>query len=71
MIRATGVVKSTGGEGIVKDITRFLEGGNVGRQSLFRYNSCPELIPNVVREGAELPYRYRELCLKNSFKHLF
>ena len=71
MIRAAGVVKSKIGEGIVEDVERFLESGNVRRRSAFRRNGGPELIPDVVREGAELPYRYRELGLKNPFKHLF
>ena len=71
MIGANGVVKSKGGEGIVEDISWFLEGGNVRRQSSFRHNGGAELIPDVVRDGAELPNRYCELGLKNTFKHLF
>ena len=71
MIGAAGVIKSKRGEGIIEDVERFLESGNDGRQSAFRRNGGPELIPDVVREGAKLPYRYRELGLKNPFKHLF
>ena len=71
MVRAAGVIKGKGGEGIVEDIERFLEGGNVGGRSVLRHNGGLELIPDVVRDRAELPYQYHELCLKDPFKHLF
>ena len=71
MVRAAGVVKGKGRQGIVKVTNRFLEGSNVGGQSAFRHNGGPELIPDVVRDGSELPYQYCELGLEDSFKHLF
>ena len=70
MVRAAGVIKGKGRQGIVKVANKFLEGDNIWGQSV-RHNSGLELIPDIVREGAELPYQYCELCLKDPFKHLF
>ena len=71
VVRAVGVIKSEGRQGIVEVIDRFLEGSNIGGQSAFRHNGGLELIPDVVRDEAELPYQNCELCLKDPFKHLF